>query len=502
MVEEKWNSRKKTMTGRAGMRENRREEFLKRNWGLIYSLLSLLFDLALLNLSFVVSLLLNSGNCDNLVDYIGPLIFVNGLFLFGGAGLGIYRSRYNFSTKTLSYHYRRLVLFMAVLTMAFLYVIKGQGYSRQVMIVAFLIMYLFFELAFRLFRILHDYLAKKRWIGFKMILIGTDDLAWSFSCQIRDVFGEFYPIIGYIPDEREDDSYVNEEIAPSVLGGFGQLEDLIVKHNPDIVLINSEKMVIDNYHDIYKICRKYKVKLKVVSSKVTRILKYSRIRDVLGVTLVLESWRIHYWRFNYRLKRFFDLLFVFLISPVILLLSLVIAVIIKLTSEGPALFKQKRALHKDGHAFICYKFRSMYADAEELKDNFLEKNESNGALFKMKNDPRITPFGKILRKFSLDEIPQFINVLKGEMSLVGPRPLPVEDFENNKDTPINFKWPKHREIVKPGMTGLWQISGRSNLSYEEMLFLDLYYIENQSIFLDMEILFGTLPIIFFGRGAY
>jgi lipopolysaccharide/colanic/teichoic acid biosynthesis glycosyltransferase len=240
----------------------------------------------------------------------------------------------------------------------------------------------------------------------------------------------------------------------------------------------------------------------VVSSKVNSILENSKIRDILGVSLVIESWRIHYWKFNSRLKRMIDLFLVIMIAPVVLPLSLLITMIIKLTSKGPVLFSQKRSLHKKGPAFICYKFRSMYDDAEELKDNFLEKNESNGALFKMKNDPRITPFGRIIRKFSLDEIPQLINVIKGEMSLVGPRPLPVEDFEKIEDTHINFKWQKHREIVKPGMTGLWQISGRSHLSYEEMLFLDLYYVEHQSVFLDLEILFGTLPTIFFGKGAY
>jgi exopolysaccharide biosynthesis polyprenyl glycosylphosphotransferase len=484
------------------MSVNRREEFLKRNWGLIYSLISLISDVFLLYVSFIVSLLLFSSNLDDLSTYNGPLIFAAGLFLFGGAGLGIYRSRYNFSTKTLSFHYRRLVLVLALVTMAFLYITQAHVHPRRVVIVAFLIMYLFFEIAFRLFRSLHNYLAKKQLIGFRVILIGTDDLAWAFSSLIRNVFGPYFPIVGYIPDERENSSYVNPELESMVVGRMAQLEGLVVRHKADIILINSEKMAIDNYHDIHEICRKHKLKLKVVSSKVNSILENSKIRDILGVSLVIESWRIHYWKFNSRLKRMIDLFLVILIAPVVLPLSLLITMIIKLTSKGPVLFSQKRALHKKGPAFICYKFRSMYDDAEELKDNFLEKNESNGALFKMKNDPRITPFGRIIRKFSLDEIPQLINVIKGEMSLVGPRPLPVEDFEKIEDTHINFKWQKHREIVKPGMTGLWQISGRSHLSYEEMLFLDLYYVEHQSVFLDLEILFGTLPTIFFGKGAY
>jgi lipopolysaccharide/colanic/teichoic acid biosynthesis glycosyltransferase len=144
----------------------------------------------------------------------------------------------------------------------------------------------------------------------------------------------------------------------------------------------------------------------------------------------------------------------------------------------------------------------MYKDADQLKERLYDISDSNGALFKIKKDPRVTFFGRIIRKLSLDELPQFINVLKGEMSIVGPRPLPVKDFEKIKDLGMSIQWHKQRGNVKPGITGLWQVSGRSNLSFEEMLFLDLYYIEHQSVFFDMEILFETLPTVFLGKGAY
>jgi lipopolysaccharide/colanic/teichoic acid biosynthesis glycosyltransferase len=120
----------------------------------------------------------------------------------------------------------------------------------------------------------------------------------------------------------------------------------------------------------------------------------------------------------------------------------------------------------------------------------------------MKNDPRVTPVGRWLRKYSLDEIPQFINVLKGDMSIVGPRPLPIFDFDKVKNGKVSYDWYKKRGAIKPGITGLWQISGRSTLSFEEMCFLDLYYIENQSIFFDIEIMFETVPAIFASNGAY
>ena len=118
----------------------------------------------------------------------------------------------------------------------------------------------------------------------------------------------------------------------------------------------------------------------------------------------------------------------------------------------------------------------------------------------MKDDPRITPLGKVLRKFSLDELPQLINVIKNEMSIVGPRPLPVKDYEMLKDTDLD--WYSLRDNSKPGITGLWQITGRSDLSFEEMCLLDLYYIENKTPLFDLEIIFDTIPVVIFGKGAY
>jgi len=261
-------------------------------------------------------------------------------------------------------------------------------------------------------------------------------------------------------------------------------------------------MEVDHYHTIYKICKTHNIKLKMVSPQVSDIFSNSKIRDVFGVSLVLETWRIHFQKFNARLKRIFDISFVILIGPVIFPLVLLIALMIKLTSRGPVFFKQKRSLYKGGKEFYFFKFRSMRKDADEIKETLRDLNETDGALFKIKKDPRITWFGRIIRKLSLDELPQFINVLKGEMSIVGPRPLPVKDYETMKDPGKNIEWHRQRGSVKPGITGLWQISGRSNLSFEEMLFLDLYYIEHQSVFFDVEILFETLPTAFLGKGAY
>jgi lipopolysaccharide/colanic/teichoic acid biosynthesis glycosyltransferase len=146
--------------------------------------------------------------------------------------------------------------------------------------------------------------------------------------------------------------------------------------------------------------------------------------------------------------------------------------------------------------FPMLKFRTMYADAAERQGEFEALNEAEGALFKIRDDPRVTPVGRVLRRFSLDEVPQVVNVFRGEMSLVGPRPLPLRDYEQLEP------WHRKRYLVLPGMTGLWQVNGRSNLGFDDLVRLDFYYVENWSIWLDISILAKTIPAVLARRGAY
>jgi exopolysaccharide biosynthesis polyprenyl glycosylphosphotransferase len=169
--------------------------------------------------------------------------------------------------------------------------------------------------------------------------------------------------------------------------------------------------------------------------------------------------------------------------------------LIKLTSPGEAVFQQTR-VGQNGQTFKCYKFRSMYKNAEQVLATLLTQNEAQGPMFKMKDDPRITPIGKFLRRTSLDEIPQLLNVIAGDMSLVGPRPPLPREVAQYAD------WQRGRLAMKPGMTGLWQVRGRSNLSFDEGVLMDLYYIENWSLRLYYQILLRTLPAVLFSRGAY
>jgi exopolysaccharide biosynthesis polyprenyl glycosylphosphotransferase len=188
--------------------------------------------------------------------------------------------------------------------------------------------------------------------------------------------------------------------------------------------------------------------------------------------------------------RVFALLGIILFSPVMLGISL----LVKVTSKGPIFFRQERS-GLNGKRFLMYKFRTMVENADQMKDSLQEKNEMDGPVFKITDDPRLTRLGKILRKTSLDELPQVFNVLKGEMALVGPRP-PLPKEVSRYDL-----WQRRKLSMKPGLTCLWQISGRNDINFERWMKMDLEYIDNWSLWLDTKILFKTIPAVILGTGA-
>ena len=195
-----------------------------------------------------------------------------------------------------------------------------------------------------------------------------------------------------------------------------------------------------------------------------------------------------------RVKRAFDL--VGAVACLILAAPLMVAaaVAIKSTSRGPVFYRQTRA-GRHGEPFRIWKFRSMFTDAEHLRRELDQANEAGGHLFKIRNDPRVTPVGRLLRRWSVDELPQLINVIAGEMSLVGPRPLPL--------TESDYSGPSRRRLLcLPGITGLWQVSGRSETTWEEAVQLDLHYVDNWSLSLDLAILARTAVTVLSRRGAY
>lgn len=222
--------------------------------------------------------------------------------------------------------------------------------------------------------------------------------------------------------------------------------------------------------------------------------RFQRTRANQRLRLALSWWVIR-TKLLSRLKRVLDVtvavIAIILTSPIMLITAL----FIKLESPGPVIFKQVR-VGKDGEHFYCYKFRSMYVDAEQRLRELQAKNEADGPVFKMKRDPRVTRVGRVIRKLSIDELPQLFNVLKGEMSLVGPRPALPSEVAKYTYEQIG------RLHAIPGITGLQQVSGRSDLDFKRWVELDLQYIAEQSIWKDIEILLRTIPAVLLGRGAY
>jgi exopolysaccharide biosynthesis polyprenyl glycosylphosphotransferase len=198
---------------------------------------------------------------------------------------------------------------------------------------------------------------------------------------------------------------------------------------------------------------------------------------------------------DFALKRTFDLVLstvgLILLSPVLL----AIALSVKLGSSGPAIYRSVRP-GIGGRPFYCFKFRTMREHADQIQADLEPLNEQSGALFKIRHDPRLTRVGRFLRRYSLDELPQLVNVIRGEMSLVGPRPLPMRDFNRLEE------WHKKRYLVLPGITGLWQVSGRSELDFDDLVRLDFLYLERWSIMLDLSILLKTIPAVISRRGAF
>lgn len=228
-----------------------------------------------------------------------------------------------------------------------------------------------------------------------------------------------------------------------------------------------------------------------VRGKATRTLAQTRPVLIPAVDFVIDE-QGFYKRYG---KRLLDIV----ISSTALLILLpffpLLALAIRLTSRGPVFYHSIR-LGKNGRPFVFYKFRSMVADAHENRTNLLAMNEVDGPVFKISNDPRVTPIGKLLRRTSIDELPQLVNVLRGDMALVGPRPPIPEEVEKYEP------WQRRRLDVKPGITCLWQISGRSKLGFDEWMRLDLQYIQRRSFRMDMMILFRTVPAVLSRDGAY
>jgi len=330
----------------------------------------------------------------------------------------------------------------------------------------------------------------------RTLIVGSNHIAKEIALEFykRPTLG--YKIIGYLSGN------ISYEMPEKIckLGVVSDLKLILKNKNIDEIIYTDDdnKHSYSNIMEALRLGDKNRVDFKIAPNLYGIYSIKNRISIIGGIPLIeivrtpLEGWgRIA--------KRIFDIagsiIGLTIFSPLLLLISIVI----KMSSKGPIFYKHDR-LGRGGKIFKVYKFRSMKPNAEEMLKEMLKKDpmkkEEFEKDFKLKNDPRITKIGKFLRKTSLDEIPQFVNVLKGEMSLVGPRPIVINESDKYGESKYQ------RSIVKPGITGLWQINGRNDLDYSERAYLDIYYVENWSILLDIKIIFKTLGIFFKKDGAY
>ncbi len=324
----------------------------------------------------------------------------------------------------------------------------------------------------------------------KLIILGSGARAVQVYKDLLENTEWDYSLLGFVDSEPQG-GHVPPEM---ILGGTGDLEDLLMHQVVDEVVIalpmKSQYEVIGR---AVAICEQLGIQSQYFSDHFgSHVTKRRSTAGALSGRIVLQVVHNDYRRY---LKRLFD--FSAALSGLLVLspLLIVVGILVKLTSPGPMIFKQERfGLNK--RRFWMLKFRSMCVDAEARMAEIEHLNETTGPAFKIKKDPRITPIGGILRKLSIDELPQLINVLMGHMSLVGPRPLTIRDVGNFSES-----WLMRRFSVKPGLTCLWQIGGRSNTDFDRWIALDLQYIDNWSLALDLKILWKTIPAVLKGHGA-
>ena len=401
----------------------------------------------------------------------------------------------NVYNVTLFYYTDRIVkkqlwsFVLAVFVTSFVYYDSMSCCISYHFILGFLILsFTIIILGVLVFRNLIERFVSRKYIP-RCIYVGSKDSYNKFRYFMKKTTMQVNEI-GYV-------SYDDNNDGIEYIGSVSELEKIIRKYNIDQVYIMQKRerdiVVIQQYIDL---CIQMGVTCRVVVDIYRRRKSYSYNSSV-GTYPVITYHTISLNNWELLVKRIFDIIFsviaIIITSPVMLLT----VVAIKLDSPGPALFKQVR-VGKNGRHFKIWKFRSMYIDAEEMKHKLLSQNEvKDGMMFKMKNDPRITRVGKVIRKLSIDELPQFFNVLSGSMSFVGTRPPTLDEVEKYQTN----QW--RRISIKPGITGMWQVSGRSNIKdFNEVVRLDVEYIDSWNLLLDLKLLLKTVSVVFAHTDSY
>jgi len=342
------------------------------------------------------------------------------------------------------------------------------------------------------------YLGKKQILQKNILIVGTNLEAKNFAIQfsVNNIYG--VKLIGFVDNHVPVKSRVFEQY--EILGRFKDIPALVEKYQIQEIIVSVSNVSHAQLLHIIDICKKSSAAVRVTSTLFDIIHKKILPDAYFNIPLArLSNSEVSPGRLL--IKRIFDVVFSTLVLICLGPCFLLIASIIKLTSKGPIFYQQVR-VGKDGKEFNLYKFRSMVLDSDEDGERvqkakeFIQNGKSDVIGFtKIVNVERITPIGRFLRKTSVDEMPQFFNVLKGDMSLVGPRPCLPYEYE------FYDEWHKRRVSVLPGCTGLWQVSGRSEVGFDDMVVLDLYYIDNISPWFDLQLILKTIPVMVLGKGA-
>jgi exopolysaccharide biosynthesis polyprenyl glycosylphosphotransferase len=328
-----------------------------------------------------------------------------------------------------------------------------------------------------------------------ILIVGSNDAALQFAHKIEQSPWLGYRILGFVDNEWPGLVKFKEQ-GYSVSCGFDQLRVFLRTNVVDEVVVTLPLRSLHSYaSEIAELCEEQGILVRVVSNIFDLKHARSKAEDFEGEShithttgTVVAGWpAVVKWLLDFTVS----LVLLIFFSP----LFLITALLMKLTSPGPVFFLQER-LGLNKRRFKIYKFRTMTVDAESRMKELEHLNELSGPVFKIRNDPRITTMGRFLRSTSIDELPQLFNVLKGDMSLVGPRPMAVRDYEG-----FNEDWQRRRFSVRPGITCLWQVLGRNCIPFEQWMELDLQYIDRWSLWLDVQILFKTIPAVLRGSGA-
>ena len=464
-----------------------------------------LIDAALIWVSFVAAYILRYE-----VQFLRPVDEVNSApfapfipwvcismawILLANQGARLYQDRRDRSLISEFFRIANATSNAAILIMALSFLIRPLVFSRLLIIYAFFLIVILLSLWRVVIRIIRNYL-HQRGVGIEnVLLVGIGEIGLYVMRTIMARPGLGYHLIGFIDDDEVRGSKDIGRVR--ALGPTSNLATIVNEQEVDLVIVTLPWRAQRRIIDIVQQCHREDVAVRVIPDLFQLNMSQVHVEMLGGVPLMGVRQDISINRTSMVFKRIIDIAITLLMLPLLLPIMLITALAIRIESPGPILFHQERVGFNGKH-FKMYKFRSMVANAEDMVHEVVKRTEDDpeGKHARKDDDPRITRVGHFIRRTSIDELPQFFNVLRGEMSLVGPRPALPEEVTHYKP------WHRQRLYVRPGITGLWQVSGRADIPFEEKVLLDIYYIENWSLGIDLQILAQTAPQVVFGRGAY